>query len=245
MVNEMKPRIAILPLIDADRNSYWMLPGYMEGILGAGGFPIMLPLTNESDNLDAIVDEYDGFLYPGGQDVSPALYGAAPSAQCGEISPKLDEMSQSLFTRIIQSGKPVLGICRGIQIINVMLGGTLYQDLPSEHPSEVEHHMTPPYDRVVHEVDIVKDSPLYELLGQERIGVNSYHHQAVKELSERLKVMAVSEDGLVEAVWMPDQNFVWAFQWHPELSFQRDENSKKIFRAFVDAAGDHLCNSKE
>lgn len=213
----MKPKIAILPLVDIDRKSYWMLPGYMEGILEAGGIPVMLPLTQATDNLDFFVENYDGFLYPGGQDVSPVLYKEACSDRCGETCLQLDEMSHLLFKRILMSNKPVLGICRGMQIINVMLGGTLYQDLPSEHPSKVEHHMTPPpYDAVIHCVDIMDDSPLFELLGKTQIGVNSYHHQAVKLLSKQLKVMAVSEDGIVESVFMPEKKFVWAFQWHPD-----------------------------
>ena len=231
----MKPKIAILPLIDVQRESYWMLPGYMNGILQAGGVPVMLPLTCEAVALDEIAQSYDGFLFPGGQDVTPALYGQKRGENCGETCESLDEMSKELFERISRTDKPILGICRGLQLLNVLLGGTLYQDLPTEHPSEVEHHMRPPYDAVTHSVEVAQDSPLHALLGRTSLGVNSYHHQAVQDLSPQLRAMARSEDGLVEAAWMPGRKFLWAFQWHPEFSYKTDESSRRIFKAFVNA----------
>ena len=234
----MKPKIAILPLIDVQRESYWMLPGYMNGILQAGGVPVMLPLTCEAVALDEIAQSYDGFLFPGGQDVTPALYGQKRGENCGETCESLDEMSKELFERISRTDKPILGICRGLQLLNVLLGGTLYQDLPTEHPSEVEHHMRPPYDAVTHSVEVAQDSPLHALLGRTSLGVNSYHHQAVQDLSPQLRAMARSEDGLVEAAWMPGRKFLWAFQWHPEFSYKTEEASRRIFRAFVNACAD-------
>ena len=231
----MKPKIAILPLVDIQRESYWMLPGYMNGILEAGGLPVMLPLTRDPEALDEIAKSYDGFLFPGGQDVTPALYGKKKSENCGETCEALDEMSKALFDRISRTDKPVLGICRGLQLLNVLLGGTLYQDLPTEHPSKVEHQMRKPYSVAAHQVEITQDSPLYALLGCTSLGVNSCHHQAVRDLSPRLRAMACSEDGLVEAAWMPGKQFLWAFQWHPEFFPKTDENSRRIFRAFVNA----------
>ena len=135
---------------------------------------------------------------------------------------------------VISAGKkPVLGICRGIQFINAALGGTLYQDLPLQHSSDIEHHQSPPYDIPVHEVAIVKDSPLYQCLKTGRLFVNSYHHQAVKTLAESLKVMAEAPDGTIEAVYMPGHCFLWAVQWHPEISWRTDEHSRKIFKDFI------------
>lgn len=115
-------------------------------------------------------------------------------------------------------------------------GGTLYQAIPTEHPSAVEHHQFPPYDVPVHKDHIIQDSPLYELLHKKEINVNSYHHQAVNILAPELKAMAESEDGLIEAVYMPEKRYVWAVQWHPEFSFKSDEDSMKIVMSFVDAA---------
>ena len=135
----------------------------------------------------------------------------------------------------LAADKPVLGICRGIQFLNVHLGGTLYQDLPAEHPSAANHHQTPPYDAPVHSVTLTAGSPLWALLGKDTLAVNSLHHQAIKTLAPGLAAMAVSEDGLTEAVCLPDKRFVWAVQWHPEFSFRVNEDSRKIFKAFVGA----------
>ena len=136
-----------------------------------------------------------------------------------------------------EAGKPLLGICRGIQSINVMLGGTLYQDLPSQLPSEIEHHQTPPYDQPVHEVEIALNTPLYHLLRKRVLSVNSYHHQGIRELSAQLRPMAYAPDGLIEGVYAPGKRYIWAVQWHPELSFRKDDSSKRIFQSFISAAG--------
>lgn len=230
-----KPIIGIMPLIDTDKKSYWMLPGYMNGITLSGGLPLMLPLTSDEETLSQIAHECDGFLFTGGQDVSPALYGEVPSKTCGECCSLRDEMEQKLLPIILELDKPTLGICRGIQILNALLGGTLYQDLPSEKPSSVEHHQAPPYDVPIHKVEILEHTPLFELIPSKNVSVNSYHHQAVKDLAPCLKPMAYSEDHLVEAVWMPGKKYVWAVQWHPELSYYKDENSRKIFQQFLQA----------
>lgn len=230
----MKPVVAILPLYDIERNSYWMIPGYMDGVLEAGGIPAMLPLTTDEAMLAQIADTYDGFLFPGGQDVSPDFYGQEASPLCEEFVRPLDVMSKLLFNAVIKTDKPIFGICRGHQLLNILTGGDLYQDLPTQTASTVRHSMEPPYDRAVHEVQIVADSPLHKLLGKDRIGVNSYHHQGIHHLGKGLSVMATAPDGLVEAVYMPAKPFVWSVQWHPEFSHVTDDNSKKLFKTFVE-----------
>ena len=120
--------------------------------------------------------------------------------------------------------------------MNAVYGGTLYQDLPTEFPSAVDHHMSPPYDRSAHTVSLMPDSPLYGLLGRESIPVNSYHHQAVKSLAPGFRPMAVAPDGLIEGIFMPDCRFVWGIQWHPEFSYRTSGESREILKAFVAAA---------
>jgi putative glutamine amidotransferase len=142
-------------------------------------------------------------------------------------------MEMISLDKAVHNNIPILGICRGIQFINAALGGTLYQDLPSERPSDIEHHQTPPYYVPVHDVQIVKDSPLYDLIQNDILAVNSYHHQAIKKLSPKLAAMAFSQDGLIEAIYKPDNKFLWALQWHPEFSYKTDKNSKMIFELFV------------
>lgn len=234
-----KKIIGIVPLIDYERKSYWMLPGYMQGILEAGGLPVMLPVTEEAELIRQMVSACDGFLFTGGQDVSPRLYGEEKISQCGECSPERDRMESILLQEALRADKPLLGICRGIQFLNAALGGTLYQDIPTQVQTGTEHHQTPPYDIPVHEVCVKEGTALHELLGKTRLKVNSYHHQAIKELSPQLQVMAVSEDGLIEGVYMPDRKFVWAVQWHPEFSYRTDPDSRKIFAVFLAAAETH------
>lgn len=215
-----------------------MLPGYMTGIAQAGGIPLMLPLTSDREALDQLAYGLDGVLFTGGHDVSPSLYGEDVLPACAACSPERDAMEKILLDLVLERDMAAFGICRGIQFVNAALGGTLWQDLPSQRPSAVEHHMQPPYDRAAHRVGIAAGSPLHDLLGADELAVNSYHHQAVKDLAPHLEVMAVSEDGLVEAVRLPEAHFVWAVQWHPEFSWRTDEASRRLFAAFVRAAAE-------
>lgn len=239
-----RPLIGVVPLVDYGRDSLWMLPGYMDGIMGAGGTPVMLPLTDDADALGELVDACDGILFTGGQDVAPELYGDKPTeaylATKPELSPERDHMETMLLRLTLDADKPILGICRGIQFINAALGGTLWHDLPTEHPSGVEHHMKPPYDQFGHTVTLVEGTPLADLMvraGQgTRIAVNSYHHQAVRTVAPELRTMATADDGVIEALYRPASRFCWAVQWHPEFLHRVDIRSRMIFGAFVDAA---------
>lgn len=232
-----KPLIGVLPLVDTERNSFWMLPGYFHGIEQAGGLPVMLPLTTEEASLQQLVRTMDGFLFTGGQDVSPELYGEAKGAHCGPCLPQRDEMEKKLLELALGADKPLLGICRGIQLLNAAMGGTLYQHLPTEHPSDVRHFQSPPYDVPVHKVRVGIGSPLHWGLGVEELNVTSYHHQGIRDLAPSLTPMAWAEDGLVEAVCLPTVRFAWAVQWHPEFTYQTDEDSRDLFKALVKAAG--------
>lgn len=229
----MRPIIGIVPLVDEKKDSLWMLPGYMDGIKEAGGIPLMLPLTDDKETIGQLLNTVQGILLTGGHDVDPALYKETPVAECGYICEERDKMEKELLDQALESDLPILGICRGIQFLNVFLGGTLYQDLPTQRLSYIEHHQSPPYDVPVHRVSINEDSGLYRLLNMRSIKVNSYHHQAIKQKAEGVKSMAVSEDGITEAIEIPGKRFVWALQWHPEFSYRNDENSKKIFEEFV------------
>ena len=230
-----KPIIGVMPLWDDEKESMWMLPGYFEGIRQAGGIPVMFPLTADAGEIETLTNMCNGFLFTGGQDVSPELYHEEPLADLVCCCKMRDEMEKIVLEKALFEGKPVLGICRGIQFINAALGGTLYQDLPTQHPSGTTHRQKAPYDIPSHSVKITPDSPLYTCIGAESIQVNSCHHQAVKDLAPGLKSMAVSEDGLTEGLYMPEHRFLWAVQWHPEFSYLKDENSRRIFKAFINA----------
>jgi len=231
----MRPVIGLVPLYDDEKDSYWMLPGYMKVLEECGAFPIMLPLTSDKDELEEGLELCDGILFTGGHDVDPKVYGEEAKPECGVSCALRDSMEGYLLDRCIEDNKPFLGICRGIQFINAHLGGSLYQDLPTEYDSKVEHHMSPPYDIAIHKVKVLDGTLLAKILGAGEIGVNSYHHQAVKSLADGLTKMAVSEDGLIEAVEVKNQTFAVGIQWHPEFSYKKNENSKKLIMAFVNA----------
>lgn len=231
----MKPVIGLIPLYDDEKESYWMLPGYMKGLEQCGALPVMLPLTADKVLLQQAFSMCNGLLLTGGHDVGTDVYGKEPIKECGIPCKLRDEMERILFGLALGEDKPVLGICRGLQFMNAYLGGDLYQDLPTEYEGKVEHHMEPPYDRMAHTVEVLEDSLLADIIGAGVHEVNSYHHQAIKTLADSLESMAVSEDGLVEAICVRDRKFMIGVQWHPEFSYEVSTDSIKILQAFVDA----------
>ena len=236
------PIIGITPLWDEEKHSLWMLPGYMDGIKNCGGLPIMIPLTSDAEQIEEICRTVDGLLFTGGQDVYPGLYGCDQRDCCGPVCKERDDMEIALFIKAVTDfNLPVLGICRGLQLINAALGGTLYQDLHAEYRSniEVEHQQKAPPGTPTHYVSIERARPLHALFGDDRIVVNSSHHQSICELAPKLETMACAEDGLIEAVYMPDKRFVWAVQWHPECMLS-DHNSRALFDAFVEACREYV-----
>ena len=234
----IKPLIGCVPLVDYGRESLWMLPGYFDAIVEAGGVPVMLPLTSDPAAVARLLDALDGLVVTGGQDVDPARYGnknPEAAALCGELCPERDAMEALLVPAALERDLPLLGICRGLQALNVILGGTLWQDLPKQLPSEVEHHGKAPYENPVHVVDVPAGTPLAACVGAGELPVNSFHHQALRDVAPGLEVMATAADGVVEAVWRPASRFCWAVQWHPEFSHAVDEPSRRIFSALVEA----------
>ncbi|MDR3197789.1 MAG: gamma-glutamyl-gamma-aminobutyrate hydrolase family protein [Planctomycetaceae bacterium] len=259
-----KPLVGIVPLYDELRNSYWMLPGYMQALEHAGAIPVMLPLTADNPVLRRLAQHFDGFLFSGGQDIAPELYGEQPATYCGAVCPERDAMEKSLLEFVLELDKPVFGICRGIQFMNVFFGGTLYQDIPSQLQTEIPilHSQKPPYHEPVHSVTVEPETPLFQILQNGelpntisnnipndnskdnssgipfKIPVNSFHHQGICRLAAELKSAACAPDGLIEAVYHPDKRFVFAVQWHPEFSWQTDVNSRKVFSYFVQNCGE-------
>ena len=234
----MKPVIGIIPLYDEDKDSIWMVPGYMEGIRRAGGIPMILPLVCDEADLRQINSMCSGYLFTGGHDVDPSLYGEEKNALCGPACMERDRLEQTVFCMAWEDRKAVLGICRGLQLINVLMGGTLFQDLQSQFQGtcSVGHHMEPPYSRSCHQVELTADGPLCKLLGKSTMGVNSYHHQGIRKLAPGLKAMAVAEDGLVEGIYAPDREYIQAVQWHPEFMSPGDADAGKIFRSFIEGS---------
>ncbi len=247
MKNYNKPLIAVLPLVDKDRDSFWMLPGYFDGVTEAGGLPVMLSLTSDPSDIKEIAETFDGFIFTGGPDVAPEIYGEEIQVDNLETCPERDAMEVPLLKEVVELDKPVLGICRGLQFINAVLGGTLYQDLPTQKEPgseiKIKHSQEAPYDKPCHEVHLFKDASLYKLLSKHELlsgedgvslKVNSCHHQGIKKLAPGLRPMAQSPDNLIEAFEMPDKEFIWAVQWHPEFMQKVDEASNRIFEEFIE-----------
>jgi putative glutamine amidotransferase len=231
-----QPVIGVIPLWDEKKDSIWMLPGYMQGLEEAGAVSVILNLTVSETVLKQAACSFDGFLFTGGHDINPELYGQEKTGYCEEICGIRDKMEAYIFREaVLNQNKPALGICRGIQLFNVLLGGSLYQDIPAEFSGAISHVKGPPYDVPAHNVRLLPGTPLHKLTGKECLEVNSYHHQGINRLAKGLEIMALADDGLVEAVYMPNHSYVWAVQWHPEFSL-KDETSKKIFSSFVESA---------
>jgi putative glutamine amidotransferase len=226
----VKPIIAIVTLYDEKLESYWMLPGYAQGLEEAGAAPVVLPLTSDPAALERYAHTFDGFLFPGGHDLAPSLYGEEPSEKCGTVIPQRDSMEQAFFPLALATRKPLLGICRGIQLMNVALGGDLYQDIkPFEHVPHNDHWGK------IHTVTVRRDTLLSRILGQDTVLVNSQHHQAVDKVAPGLVLSALSEDGIVEGIEKPDAKFCLGVQWHPEWLSAADPAMQGIFDAFVAA----------
>lgn len=230
-----RPVVGLIPLYDDEKKSYWMLPGYMKVLEQCRALPIMLPLTTDKEELLQAFALCDGLLFTGGHDVGPYVYGKEAAANCGIPCRERDEMEGILLGMALREDKPVLGICRGIQFMNAYLGGDLYQDLPTEYPCRAEHHMKPPYDVTAHRIRVEEGTKLSDIVGAGFHGVNSYHHQAVKTPAPCVDVSAYSEDGLIEAIEVKDKKFMLGIQWHPEFSYQVNEESRRLVQAFVDA----------
>ena len=233
--NMKKPLIALMPLWDKEKNSYWMLPGYMDLIIKSGGVPVMLSFSDDEQSVKEIADRFDGFVFTGGDDIATERYGQQPVPQCGQPCVHRDSLEFALFSEVIKTDKPILGICRGMQFLNVALGGTLYQDLPTQKPGGVCHKQPAPTDALTHSVTVERGTMLYDIVGVEKLMVNTLHHQAVAEIAPTLKACAASDDGLVEAVYDPEKAFLMGVQWHPEMIFNKEESSLKIGKAFVEA----------
>lgn len=234
----MKPYIGVLTLYNQEEEKFYMVKEYMEAVIEAGGIPVILPLTSNKAIISQLAGLFDGFLFTGGEDIQPSLYKEEETFSGNVYNPKRDAMESLLLRQVLVRNKPLLGICRGHQMLNVVLGGNLYQDLNSERKSHVLHRDLSRKKEGVHSISLVEGEPLAKLLREEEIEVNSLHHQAVKEVSKLLKPMAYSEDGLVEAAYEPTKKFVWSVQWHPELTIEWD-SSQKIFRAFIDSCSKH------
>jgi putative glutamine amidotransferase len=234
------PRIGVSGVIQtwdgAERSG--VNAAYLRSVLAAGGVPVILsPLLGPSYAPRAL-DGVDGLLLSGGEDLDPAWYGAERSPFCHPPNRERDLFELALFAAARQREMPILGICRGIQLVNVGLGGSLYQDLGTDMPG-LDHNVAGPRSARSHDVRLAPGSRAAAALGAERIGVNSFHHQAIRHLAPALIASGWTEDGLIEAAEAPaDAPWLLAVQWHPEeMHAEHAAPERGLFRALVEEAG--------
>ncbi len=203
---------------------------YLDAIWRAGGLGVILPYTTDEAKLSEYAALFDGFLFSGGVDVNPILYGEEKQFDSVEIDDARDDFEKALFAAVYPTGSPILGICRGIQSINVFLGGTLIQHMEG-------HRQTVGGEIREQSVTVEEGSLLHRLCGKTEMFVNSFHHQAIKDIAPSLVVDARCADGTIEAAHAPDHPFLLCTQFHPEIynACPDDDHSKAIFKAFVDA----------
>lgn len=260
-VNQVKrlPVIGIVPSQNTSEKMVSFPERYANAIIKAGGAPLLLPLSGNPHVYETLFPLIDGFVLTGGNDIDPARYGAIrDSGKIDEHTPEREELEYLILSYAYRFDLPLMGICRGMQMINVCLGGTLYRDLGDQFPGVVRegindkdsnlprlvHWQPKPYSEPTHPVTVLCNSKLGKLLGAREIMVNSMHHQGICDLSTRVDAVAFAPDGLVEAIEVRDKGFMIGVQWHPEF-FTGRHRMECVFDALIEAATRMHARSKE
>lgn len=221
-------------------SSWVMNQRYVHAVMAAGGVPVLVPLLAEDPaTLHEIYQRLDGLMIPGGIDVDPAYYRSGRHALLGRLDPARDTTEVVLTRWALRDGKPFLGLCRGLQVLNIALGGSLWQDIGAERPASIKHDYFPTEgwqrDHLAHGIDLERATRLADAIGRPKSPVNSMHHQGIRDLGFGLTATAWAEDGLIEAAELPDRYAV-GVQWHPEMFESGAPSVGRLFGSFVDAA---------
>ena len=230
----MKPALIGIPTYGRNDDGHFFLPAeYVESVRRSGACPILLPPGEE--HIDRWFELADGFLFPGGGDIEPSRYGGSEHEMIYMVDPERDKTELALLERALASGLPTLGICRGTQLLNVALGGTLFDHLPDHVGEEVDHRL-PPREPTPHTLEVEEGSGLAGILGETSFTAESWHHQAIRDVAPGLTVVARAPDGTIEALETPDHPWLYAVQWHPELTAAEDPIQQRLFNALAEAA---------
>ena len=233
------PLIGITPYRTYNRYGHPQIclsEAYVSSLAHAGALPVMLPLGMDEPALEELLDRLDGVLFSGGGDVEPERYGSQPHPLVGNVDADRDRVELFIIHKAVAIGKPFMGICRGLQVINIALGGSLYEDILDQKPGSLQHS-TPddqPRYHLAHPVKVEGDSQLAKILAHSEVQVNSQHHQGIRLLAEGLKPTAYAPDGIIEAFELPETRYGLAVQWHPEW-LQEHLPMQTLFRSFVQA----------
>lgn len=210
---------------------------YTEAIIKSGAIPLLIPLNLPQKMFKDLLERIDGVIFTGGGDIEIEMYNGKNHPEVYDVDEERDKIELELVQNIADMGKPLLGICRGLQIINIAFGGDLYTHISDQVDTDIEHKCFPdfPWDHIAHKVKINEGSMLAKITHEPILNVNSLHHQGIKNLSDKLISVATSADGLVEAVELKDYKFGLGVQWHPEW-LPNDENMQSIFSSFIEVA---------
>lgn len=243
MRNKMYPIIGISGSILIDEGGMfsgyeraYVNNDYIQSVAGCRAVPYIIPIVEDDEIIRAQVENIDALILSGGQDVNPLLWNEEPHNKLGTIMPKRDTFDSKLFKIALELKKPILGICRGEQLINVAEGGSLYQDISLIENAYIKHDQQCSPHVATHTVKIKKDTKLYEILNENEVQVNSFHHLGVNKVAPGYIVSATSKDGVVEAIEKVGEDFVIGVQWHPEMMTKECPKMKKIFMALIEAA---------
>ena len=230
----MKPALIAITTYGRNEDGHFFLPSeYVDSVRRSGACPILLPPGEE--DLDSWLELVDGIIFPGGGDIEPSRYGGGEHEAIYMVDPERDTTEFALLEKVLDSGLPTLGICRGTQLLNVALGGTLVDHLPDHVGEEITHRL-PPREPTPHAIRIEENSGLAAILGKTEFDAESWHHQAIREVAPGLTAVAQAPDGTIEAVEKRDHPWLYAVQWHPELTAAREPLQQRLFNALTEAA---------
>jgi len=230
----MKPALIAITTYGRNEDGHFFLPSeYVDSVRRSGACPILLPPGEE--DLDSWLELVDGIIFPGGGDIEPSRYGGGEHEAIYMVDPERDTTEFALLEKVLDSGLPTLGICRGTQLLNVALGGTLVDHLPDHVGEEITHRL-PPREPTPHAIRIEENSGLAAILGETEFDAESWHHQAIREVAPGLTAVAQAPDGTIEAVEKRDHPWLYAVQWHPELTAAREPLQQRLFNALTEAA---------
>ncbi|MDP3058642.1 MAG: gamma-glutamyl-gamma-aminobutyrate hydrolase family protein [bacterium] len=233
----MKPVIGVTCVHDWKEERNRQNNTYIQAVLKAGGVPILLPCLESREDIEQHLDRIDALLVCGGPDMDPSYFGEEPHPKLGSISPMMDVYENCIIKLALHRNMPILGICRGVQVVNIVAGGTLMQDIATSAPCEtLKHQQEAPRSSKSHSVEVRANTKFAKIFPASNMRVNSFHHQAVNVVAPGFVVSAVAPDGIIEAIESTRHSFVIGVQWHPECMWDQSENYDGLFEAFIESA---------